>query len=149
MPWYDGTSLLHYLEHVHVTQDRNLVDTRFPVQYVIRPHQDFRGFAGRMLSGILRPGEEIVVLPSGKSSTIRSLVTYDETLQEAFPPQSVVATLTDEIDVSRGDMIVRTNNLPQVSNYFGAICVGWMTGIPCRKAPRTILNIRLALSKPL
>ncbi|MDY0093138.1 MAG: sulfate adenylyltransferase subunit CysN [Candidatus Vecturithrix sp.] len=125
MPWYDGTSLLHYLEHVHVTQDRNLVDTRFPVQYVIRPHQDFRGFAGRMLSGILRPGEEIVVLPSGKSSTIRSLVTYDETLQEAFPPQSVVATLTDEIDVSRGDMIVRTNNLPQVSNYFGAILC-WM-----------------------
>ena len=125
MPWYDSMPLLHYLEHVHVTQDRNLIDTRFPVQYVIRPHQDFRGFAGRMLSGILRPGEEIVVLPSGKSSTIRSIVTYDGALQEAFPPQSVVATLTDEIDVSRGDMIVRTNNLPQVSNHFGAILC-WM-----------------------
>ncbi|GAK57919.1 sulfate adenylyltransferase subunit 1 [Candidatus Vecturithrix granuli] len=125
MPWYDGMPLLHYLEHVHVTQDRNLVDTRFPVQYVIRPHQDFRGFAGRMVSGILRPGEEIVVLPSGKSSTIRSIETYDGTLQEAFPPQSVVATLNDEIDVSRGDMIVRTNNLPQISNHFGAILC-WM-----------------------
>ena len=125
MPWYEGMPLLHYLEHVHVTQDRNLVDTRFPVQYVIRPHQDFRGFAGRMLSGILRPAEEIVVLPSGKSSTIQSIVTYNGKIEEAFPPQSVVVTLNDEIDISRGDMIVRTNNLPQVSNHFGAILC-WM-----------------------
>lgn len=125
LPWYDGSPLLHHLEHVHVSQDRNLVDTRFPVQYVIRPHQDFRGFAGRMLSGILRPGEEVVVLPSGKSSTIQSIVTYNAKLEESFPPQSVVVTLNDEIDVSRGDMLVRTNNLPQVSNHFGAILC-WM-----------------------
>ena len=125
MSWYEGAPLLHYLEYMHVSQDRNLVDTRFPVQYVIRPHQDFRGFAGRMLSGILRPAEEIAVLPSGKNSTIRSIVTYDGKIEEAFPPQSVVVTLNDEIDVSRGDMIVRTNNLPQVSNHFGAILC-WM-----------------------
>ncbi len=125
MPWYDEAPLLHHLEHVHVSPDRNLVDTRFPVQSVIRPHQDFRGFAGRMLSGTLRPGEKIVVLPSGKTSNIKSIVTYDGELDEAFPPQSVTLTLTDEIDVSRGDMIVRKNNLPQVSNHFDAtLC--WM-----------------------
>ena len=125
MSWYDGPSLLHHLERVHVSQDRNLIDTRFPVQYVIRPHQDFRGFAGRMISGTLRPGEEIVVLPSGKSSKVKSIVTYDGELEEAFPPQSVTVTLEDEIDVSRGDMLVRKNNLPQVDNHFEAILC-WM-----------------------
>ncbi|PID60314.1 bifunctional sulfate adenylyltransferase subunit 1/adenylylsulfate kinase [candidate division KSB3 bacterium] len=125
MAWYDGPSLLQHLERVHVTQDRNLIDTRFPVQYVIRPHQDFRGFAGRMLSGTLRPGEEIVVLPSGKGSRVKSIVTYDGELHEAFPPQSVTVTLEDEIDVSRGDMLVRKDNLPQVSNHLEAILC-WM-----------------------
>ena len=125
MPWYDGPALLHHLERVHVSQDRNLIDTRFPVQYVIRPHQDFRGFAGRMLSGTLKPGEEIVVLPSGKSSKVKSIVTYDGDLEEAFPPQSVTVTLEDEIDVSRGDMLVRKNNLPQVNNHIEAILC-WM-----------------------
>ena len=125
MPWYEGSSLLHYLENVHVAPDRNLVDTRFPVQSVIRPHQDFRGFAGRIASGILRPGEEIVALPSGQSSKIKSLVTFDGELSEAFAPQSVVVTLNDEIDISRGDMIVRKNNFPQVDNHFGAILC-WM-----------------------
>ncbi len=125
MPWYEGAPLLHYLEHVHVSQDRNLIDTRFPVQYVVRPHQDFRGFAGRMVSGTFRPGEEIVVLPSGRTSRIKSIVTYDGEVQEAFPPQSVTLTLTDEVDISRGDMLVRKNNLPQVSNHIGAtLC--WM-----------------------
>ncbi len=125
MSWYDGPSLLHHLERVHVSQDRNLIDTRFPVQYVIRPHQDFRGFAGRMLSGTLRPGEDVVVLPSGKSSTVKSIVTYDGEREEAFPPQSVTVTLDDEIDVSRGDMLVRKNNLPQVNNHIEAILC-WM-----------------------
>jgi len=126
MPWYDGAPLLHHLEHVHVSQDRNLIDTRFPVQYVIRPHQDFRGFAGRMISGTFRPGEEIVALPSGRTSRIKSIVTYDSDVQEAFPPQSVTLTLTDEVDISRGDMIVRKNNLPQVSNNISAtLC--WMS----------------------
>ena len=125
MPWYDGAPLLHHLEHVHVSQDRNLIDARFPVQYVIRPHQDFRGFAGRMLSGTFRPGEEIVALPSGRTSRIKSLVTYDGEVQEAFPPQSVTLTLADEMDISRGDMIVRKNNLPQVNNHLNAtLC--WM-----------------------
>lgn len=129
MPWYEGASLLHYLETVHVSADRNLVDFRFPVQYVIRPHQDFRGFAGRIVSGTLSPGEEIVILPSGKTTRVRSIVTYEGELTEAFVPQSVVLTLEDEIDVSRGDMIVRKNNLPYVgSNFEGMIC--WMDDVP-------------------
>ncbi len=125
LPWYDGFPLLHHLEHVHVSLDRNLIDTRFPVQYVIRPHQDFRGFAGRLISGTICPGEEIAVLPSGQTSTVKSIVTYDGELQEAFAPQSVVLTLADEIDISRGDMIVRKNNLPQVESHFGAVLC-WM-----------------------
>ena len=125
MPWYEGSTLLHYLETVHITGDRNLLDFRFPVQYVIRPHLDFRGFAGRITSGTISAGEEIVVLPSGRSSTVESIVTYDNELKEAFAPQSVVMTLTDEIDVSRGDMIVRKNNLPQVGNHIEAI-ICWM-----------------------
>ncbi|MBU1049742.1 GTP-binding protein, partial [Candidatus Bipolaricaulota bacterium] len=125
MPWYEGVTLLHHLETVHVTADRNLLDFRFPVQYVIRPHLDFRGFAGRITSGTIRAGEEIVVLPSGRQSTVESIVTYDGNLEEAFAPQSVVITLQDEIDVSRGDMIVRKNNLPQVGNHLEAI-ICWM-----------------------
>jgi len=125
MPWYDGATLLHKLETVHVTADRNLQDFRFPVQHVIRPHLDFRGFAGRITSGTVSAGEEIVVLPSGNVSTVASIVTYDGELEEAFVPQSVVMTLQDEIDVSRGDMIVRRNNLPQVETHVEAI-ICWM-----------------------
>ncbi|MHB8108749.1 MAG: sulfate adenylyltransferase subunit CysN [Syntrophorhabdaceae bacterium] len=125
MPWYEGATLLHYLENVHVSADRNLVDFRFPVQYIIRPHLDFRGFAGRILSGTITPGEEILALPSGKTSSVKSITTYDGELAEAFAPQSVVLTLHDEIDVSRGDMIVRKNNVPQVSDHFEAV-VCWM-----------------------
>lgn len=125
MPWYDGATLLHQLETVHVTADKNLLDFRFPVQNVIRPHLNFRGFAGRITSGTIRVGEEVVVLPSGRTSTVESLVTYDTELEEAFTPQSVVITLTDEIDISRGDMIVRRNNLPQVGSHLEAI-ICWM-----------------------
>jgi bifunctional enzyme CysN/CysC len=125
MPWYDGTTLLHCLENIHVSADRNLVDFRFPVQYVIRPHLDFRGFAGKIVSGTITPGEEIVVLPSGNATTIKSITAYDGELQEAFAPQSVVLTLNDEIDVSRGDMIVRKKNLPQIENRLEAI-ICWM-----------------------
>ncbi|MGA3086473.1 MAG: sulfate adenylyltransferase subunit CysN [Thermodesulfobacteriota bacterium] len=129
MPWYEGGTLLHYLETVHISADRNLVDFRFPVQYVLRPHQDFRGFAGKIVSGTLSPGEEIVVLPSGKTTRVRSVVTYDGELSEAFTPESVVLTLEDEVDVSRGDMMVRKNNLPQVGTRLeGMIC--WMDDIP-------------------
>jgi bifunctional enzyme CysN/CysC len=123
MPWYKGAPLLDQLESIHVAADRNLVDFRFPVQYVIRPHQDFRGFAGKIVSGTIAPGEEVVVLPSGKNAAIRSISTYDGDLPEAFTPQSVVLTLDREVDVSRGDMIVRKNNLPQVGSQLDAtIC---------------------------
>ena len=125
MPWYDGATLLHCLENIHVSADRNLVDFRFPVQYVIRPHQDFRGFAGKIVSGTITPGEEIVVLPSGNTAAIKSITTYDGDLPEAFAPQSVVLTLDEEIDVSRGDMIVRKKNLPQVETRLEAI-ICWM-----------------------
>ena len=133
MPWYDGATLLHDLETVHVAADRNLLDFRFPVQYVIRPHLDFRGYAGRIASGTIRVGEEIVILPSGRSSRVKSIVTYDEPLEEAFAPQSVVLTLEDELDVSRGDMIVRRHNLPQVGEQLEAILC-WMddAALDCR-----------------
>lgn len=139
MPWYDGTTLLHYLENIHVTSDRNLVDFRFPVQYVIRPHLDFRGFAGKIASGTITPGEEVVILPSGKSTSVKSITTYDGELEEAFSPQSVVLSLKDEIDVSRGDMIVRKKNLPQIGNYLEAM-ICWMDEKPLNMTTPYILK---------
>jgi bifunctional enzyme CysN/CysC len=129
MPWYEGPSLLHHLEHVHVSSDRNLIDVRFPVQYVIRPqsaqYPDYRGYAGTVASGVLKPGDEIMVLPSGFTSTIASIDTADGPVREAFPPMAVTIRLTDEIDVSRGDMICRPHNAPQVAqNVDAMIC--WM-----------------------
>ncbi|MBA4157459.1 MAG: sulfate adenylyltransferase subunit CysN [Gemmatimonadetes bacterium] len=129
MPWYEGATLLHHLETVKLGADRNLVDFRFPVQCVVRPHQDFRGFAGRVVSGTITPGEEIVVLPSGQSSRVRSIETFDGPRQEASPLDSVVLTVEDEIDISRGDMIVRRMNLPTVENRFDAILC-WMNEAP-------------------
>ncbi len=129
MAWYDGPTLLHHLESVNVGASRNLVDFRFPVQYVIRPNQDFRGFAGQIASGRVSPGEEIVVLPSGLRSRVKSIVTMDGELEEAVAGDSVVLTLEDEIDISRGDMIVRTHNLPQKANQVDAtLC--WMSDEP-------------------
>ena len=107
MPWYSGPPLLDHLETVHIASDRNLTDLRFPVQYVLRPNLDFRGFAGTVASGIIRKGDEVMVLPSGKRSRVKSIVTYDGELEEAFAPMAVTVTLTDEVDVSRGDMLVR------------------------------------------
>ncbi len=125
MPWYEGHTLLHMLENVHVSADRNYVDFRYPVQYVQRPNLNFRGFAGTISSGTIRVGEEIAALPSGKTSKIESIVTIDGHLNEAHAGQAVTLTLEDEIDISRGDMIVRTHNLPQVGNTFDAnLC--WM-----------------------
>jgi len=117
-PWYDGHTLLHMLENVHVTADKNYVDFRFPVQSVLRPNLDFRGFSGTVTSGTIKVGEEIAALPSGRTSRIKSIVTYDGELEETFAGQAVTLTLEDEIDVSRGDMIVRKNNLPHVGNEF-------------------------------
>jgi len=129
MPWYEGPSLLHHLENVNVGASHNLVDFRFPVQTVIRPHQDFRGFAGQIASGSIMPGEEVVILPSGKTSRIKEIVTHEGDLDEAIAGDSIILTLEDEIDISRGDMIVRKNNLPQVDNQLECtIC--WMSEEP-------------------
>ncbi len=129
MPWYHGSTLLHHLEHVNVGAHRNLVDFRFPVQYVIRPDQDYRGYAGRVASGAIRPGEEIVVLPSRKSTTVASVDTFDGPLDEARAGDSVALTTTDELDISRGDMIVRPLNLPTADTEIDAtIC--WTSETP-------------------
>ena len=129
MPWYSGPPLLDHLETVHIASDRNLTDLRFPVQYVIRPNLDFRGFAGTVASGVLRKGAEVMVLPSGKRSTVKSIVTYDGELEEAFAPLAVTVTLTDEVDVSRGDMLVLPDNPPHVTSEIDAMVV-WMAEQP-------------------
>src|SRR3954464_12097174 len=129
MPWYQGPRLLNPLETVHIASDRNLADMRFPVQYVLRPDLNFRGFAGTIASGILRKGDEVVVLPSGKRSHVRSIVTYDGEVPEAYSPMAVTVTLEDEIDVSRGDMLVHPSNLPHVSSQVEAMVV-WMAEKP-------------------
>ncbi|HRI55850.1 MAG TPA: sulfate adenylyltransferase subunit CysN [Anaerolineae bacterium] len=139
MPWYDGPSLLHHLEHVNVGASRNLVDFRFPVQMALRPSAGFRGFAGQIASGVIRPGEEVVVLPSGRASRVRSIVSYEGELAEAAAGDSVLLTLEDEIDVSRGDMIVRAGNLPQASAALQCtLC--WMSEEPLNRHTPYILQ---------
>jgi len=117
MPWYEGPSLLYTLETIHIGSDQNFIDCRFPVQTVIRPHSsdypDYRAYAGRVAGGIFKPGDEVMVLPSGFQSKIQSIDTYNGPVPEAFPPMSVAIRLEDDIDVSRGDMIVRINNKPE------------------------------------
>jgi len=131
MPWYEGTTLLHHLEHVNVGAHRNLVDFRFPVQYVIRPDQDYRGYAGRVASGAIRPGEEILVLPSGRRTKVRSVDTADGSVPLAEAGDSVAITTTEELDISRGDMIVRPMNLPEVESEIDAtLC--WTSDAPMR-----------------
>ena len=133
MPWYEGSSLLHHLESVHIASDRNLIDPRFPVQYVIRPmsneFHDYRGYAGQVLGGVFKPGDEVVVLPSGFTSTVASIDTYDGPVAEAFAPMSVTLTLTDDVDISRGDMICRANNRPTVGQDIEAM-ICWMSERP-------------------
>ena len=128
-PWYEGPSLLHHLEHVHIASDRNLVDVRFPVQYVIRPqssaHPDYRGYAGQVASGILKPGDEVMVLPSGLTTTITAIDSPTGPVEEAFPPMSVTLRLADDIDIARGDLICRPNNAPAVAQNVEAL-VCWM-----------------------
>ncbi len=129
MPWYEGSSLLHHLEEVYIASDRNLRDVRFPVQYVIRPrddaHHDYRGYAGQIAGGVLKAGDEIVVLPSGFTSSIEAIETLDGPVDEAFPPMSVTVRLKDDLDVSRGDMICRPHNQPEVTQDLDAM-VCWL-----------------------
>jgi bifunctional enzyme CysN/CysC len=132
MPWYEGSSLLHHLEDVHIASDRNLIDARFPVQIVLRPHSDehhdYRGYAGRVAGGVLKPGDEVTALPSGFTSHIASIDTADGPVDEAFPPMSVSITLTDDIDLSRGDMLCRPNNQPLVTQDLDAM-VCWLSDV--------------------
>lgn len=118
-PWYEGPTLLYYLENVHIASDHNFIDCRFPVQYVIRPNtdefHDYRGYAGRVAGGIFKKGDRVMLLPSGFTSTIAKIDTLDGEREEAFPPQSVTLLLQDDLDLSRGDMIVRENNTPTVT----------------------------------
>ena len=129
MPWYEGPALLSHLETVHTASDRNMVDVRFPVQYVIRPmsdeYHDYRGYAGTVAGGVLKPGDDVVVLPSGFESTIKSIDTYEGPVEEAFAPMAVTVRLNDEIDISRGDMICRPNNQPVVTQDIDAM-ICWM-----------------------
>jgi bifunctional enzyme CysN/CysC len=133
MPWYDGPSLLHHLEHVHIASDRNLIDVRFPVQYVIRPHaatdaelHDYRGYAGQVAGGVLKPGDEVLHLPSGFSTRVRRIEAAGTEIAEAFAPMSVTLLLDDDVDISRGDMICRPHNRPAAAQDIEAM-VCWMS----------------------
>ncbi|HEV7162521.1 MAG TPA: adenylyl-sulfate kinase [Solirubrobacteraceae bacterium] len=133
MPWYEGPPLLYHLEHVHIASDRNLIDVRFPVQWVIRPPAsslaDYRAYAGQVAGGVMRPGDEVVVLPGGQRSKIAGIDTFDGPIEEAFPPMSVALRLADDIDVGRGSTIVRPQNQPTVSTSFECLLC-WMSERP-------------------
>jgi bifunctional enzyme CysN/CysC len=142
-PWYDGSSLLHHLENVHVASDRNLIDVRFPVQYVIRPqskeYPDYRGYAGQVAGGVLKPGDTVTVLPSGFSTTIEAIDSLEGPLDEAYSPMSVVIRLQDNLDISRGDMICRPNNMPTVTQDIDAM-VCWMASAPLRTGMKLVIK---------
>jgi sulfate adenylyltransferase large subunit len=142
-PWYGGPTLLHHLEHLYIGSDRNLIDARFPVQYVVRPmsneHHDYRGYAGTVAGGIFRPGDEVLVLPSGLTSTIAGIDLYGASLHEAMPPQSVTMRLADDIDISRGDMICRPNNAPTVSQELDAM-ICWFNERPLQERNKYVLK---------
>jgi sulfate adenylyltransferase subunit 1 len=135
MPWYQGPTLMYSLEHLHISNDANFTDPRFPVQYVVRPnsdeYHDYRGYTGRVAGGVFKKGEKVVVLPSGFSTMIKSIDFMNESLEIAFPPQSVTITLDDDIDISRGDMIVKENNLPLVGQDITAM-ICWLNEKPMR-----------------
>ncbi len=138
-PWYEGQSLLDYLETVPIHRDRNMDDFRYPVQYVLRPNLDFRGFSGKVASGVIHKGDEVVALPSMKRSRVKSIVTYEGELEEAFCPQCVTLTLEDEIDISRGEMIVRPDNLPNIGRHFETMLV-WMDEEPMDRGKQFFLK---------
>ena len=139
MPWFQGSPLLDHLDTVHVASDRNLVDLRFPVQNVLRPNLDFRGYAGTIASGVVRVGDEVTSLPSGKTSKVKSIETFDGKLEEAFAPLAVVLTLEDEIDISRGDMIATPNNAPAIANDIEAMVV-WFDEKPLKPGQNYLIK---------
>ena len=143
MAWYGGSTLLHHLENVHVGADRNLQDCRFPVQYVVRPqtdeHRDFRGYAGRIASGVFKKGDAVVALPSGRETNIESIKLGEDDLDLAFPPLSVVMTLEDDIDLSRGEMLVRKNNQPEMLNEIDAK-IFWLDSRPLNTSSRLVVR---------
>lgn len=143
MAWYEGSTLMYHLETVHISSDYNHIDCRYPIQSVIRPHtlehQDFRGFAGRIDGGVFKPGDKIKVLPSGFLSTIKTIELNGELIAEAFAPMSVTMTLEDEIDVSRGDMIVRENNVPEIGQDIDVL-VTWMSTKPLQLKSKVIIK---------
>ncbi|UTW13905.1 sulfate adenylyltransferase subunit CysN [Marinobacterium rhizophilum] len=140
-PWYKGEPLMGLLESVELANDANFDELRFPVQYVNRPHLDFRGYCGTLSSGIVRPGDAVTVLPSGKSSRVKSIVTFDGDLTEAYPPMSVTLTLEDEIDISRGDILVHSDKVPDVTSRFDAMVV-WMA--EAELVPGRTYDVKLA-----
>ena len=143
MPWYEGSTLMYYLENVHISSDYNHVDCRFPVQYVIRPHtrkhQDYRAFAGRIEGGVFKPGDKIKVLPSGFTSKIKNIDLLGKSIDEAFAPMSINILLEDEIDISRGDMIVRENNVPEVGQDL-EVLVTWMSQTPLFERTKVVIK---------
>ncbi len=157
MPWYKGGPLLAYLETLHIASDRNLIDLRLPVQLVLRPNLDFRGFAGTLSSGLLRVGEEVVALPSGRKSRVKEILRGGESLEEAFAPMAVVITLEDEIDVSRGDVLARPNNVPQLTNTIESMVVwmheseltsgrNYLLKTACTTTPVTVTDVRYRMN---
>jgi bifunctional enzyme CysN/CysC len=152
MPWYQGPPLLYHLEHVHIASDRNLIDTRFPVQWVVRPHSeqhhDYRGYAGQVAGGVLKVGDEVLVMPGGRTSRIAGIDTADRELEEAFPPMSITLRLEDELDVSRGDMICRPHNQPTVARELDAM-VCWMAEEPLRVRGRYLIKHTTRTAKVL
>ena len=143
MPWYQGSTMMYHLETVHISSDYNHIDCRFPVQSVIRPHtldnQDFRGFTGRIDGGVFKPGDRVKTLPSGFVTSIKTIELGGEQIAEAFAPMSVTMTLKDEIDTSRGDMIVRENNVPEVGQDL-EVLVTWMSSNPLQARTKVVIK---------
>src|SRR5205814_4552383 len=152
MSWYEGESLLHFIENIEIQHDVNLTDARFPVQYIIRPQteelHDYRGYAGKIISGIYKKGDRVTILPSRLSSTIKSIEIGGIDVEEAFAPQSVVIQLENDIDISRGDMIVKEGNLPQMGNEL-EVLLCWMDNKPLIPGNKYYLQLNSRLVKTI
>ena len=143
MKWYNGSTLLHEIENIHISSDHNHIDGRFPVQYVIRPHKkgfkDYRGYSGKIESGVFKVGDKVKILPSGFSSTVIKITVGEKNVQEAYTPMSVSLSIEDDFDVSRGDMIVKENNLPKISQELDVLVV-WLKEIPLEKRKKVLIK---------